>query len=527
MRRVGPLLSLIFVLLAAAAPARADQAEVLFDPHSVATIDITLPPASRAALDANPDEYQQAGLSITAAGQTTGPLQVGLRLKGSVNGSFRTLDGKAGFKVKFNHVVSGQKALGLKKLTLNNMVEDPSMVHETLAYQSFRAVGVPAPRTGYAFVRVNGDAYGVYLNVETLDDVALKRLFASTGHLYEGAIGADVKPGHTGRFEIDEGDEDDTSDLDQLIGAVAGGGDFSDRVASRTDLPEMVRMWAVEKYAGQWDGYAGLFGGGVPNNYYLHSDAAGRFSMLPWGTDQAWVHNIGFDEGGLLFVRCRQDPSCEQDYEAALASVASTIQGLDLATEARTIADVLRPWQEQDPRKETTVGEAGGWVQGVVNYLEERPGEVAAWLAAPTPPLELPAEPGPDAAEPGPDAAEVSGDGSAPAVAPSASTPAVVRAKLRVGKVSRSRSVVSTRVRVPATGPVSQRMIMTVRGRNVTACAVGARRLKAGLHTLRCRLSTTARRRLRAGKVRLTVRTRLSGTPLVRTRLTLARCHGC
>ena len=56
---------------------------------------------------------------------------------------------------------------------------------------------------------------------------------------------------------------------------------------------------------------------------------------------------------------------------------------------------------------------------------------------------------------------------------------------------------------------------------------VGARRLKSGLHTLRCRLSTTARRRLRAGKVRLTVRTRLSGTPLVRTRLTLARCHGC
>ena len=45
---------------------------------------------------------------------------------------------------------------------------------------------MPASRTGYAYVRVNGSDYGVYLNVETLDDVSLPRWFASTGHLYEG-----------------------------------------------------------------------------------------------------------------------------------------------------------------------------------------------------------------------------------------------------------------------------------------------------------------------------------------------------
>ena len=87
---------------------------------------------------------------------------------------------KAAFKLKLAHTVKGQRFLGLKTLTLNNMVQDPSMVHELLAYEAFRAVGIPAPRTGYAFVRVNGADYGVYLNVETLDDVSLPRWFSST-----------------------------------------------------------------------------------------------------------------------------------------------------------------------------------------------------------------------------------------------------------------------------------------------------------------------------------------------------------
>ena len=80
--------------------------------------------------------------------------------------------------------MSGQRFLGLKKLTLNNMVQDASMVHEGLAYRAFRAVGVPAPRTGYAFVRLNGSAYGVYLKrVESLNVEVPRSSPGSTAHL--------------------------------------------------------------------------------------------------------------------------------------------------------------------------------------------------------------------------------------------------------------------------------------------------------------------------------------------------------
>ena len=60
------------------------------------------------------------------------------------------------FKIKFDKYVEGQSFLGLEKMTLNNMVQDPSMIHEVLAYAIFRAFDVPCPRTGYATLRVNG-----------------------------------------------------------------------------------------------------------------------------------------------------------------------------------------------------------------------------------------------------------------------------------------------------------------------------------------------------------------------------------
>jgi spore coat protein CotH len=173
------------------------------------------------------------------------------------------------------------------------------MLHETLSYSLFRALGVPAPRTGFAYLRVNGEDFGTYLDLESLDQVALERLYPTAGtlHLYEGEDGTDVDAEGVPKYEMDEGEEPRT-DLEGLAGAVAATTpSFSERLAGIADLEEMTRMWAVEKYVSQWDGYSGQEGEFQPNNYYLHSDLAGVFQMLPWGTDLTWQtkERIGFD----------------------------------------------------------------------------------------------------------------------------------------------------------------------------------------------------------------------------------------
>jgi hypothetical protein len=368
-------------------PSGVDEAAELFDPTRVVQVELGLPPDSEAALR-DPEtweDYQDGTFTLTAGSTTYGPLDVGIRLKGGV-GSFRTLDEKAAFKVRFPHSIPGQRLLGLKTLTLNNMVQDPSSIREVLAYEAFRALGIPAPRTGYAYVGVNGDAYGLYLNVETFDDVGLRRWYPETQHLYEGGWGTDVSPGGAEAFEVDEGSEEDRSDLEALIAAAHDGGadGWSDRLEPFADLQGMTRMWAVEKYVGHWDGYSGLDSPNHPNNYYLHSDPAGRFTMLPWGTDRTWVDRIPFDgPSAILFDRCLADEACMQLFRSAVLQARQAISSLDLDAEAALLADELGPWQALDPRTTYTPAQVGAGVDAVRAFIAARPTDADNWLNPP------------------------------------------------------------------------------------------------------------------------------------------------
>ena len=45
------------------------------------------------------------------------------------------------------------------------------MIAEATSSIMLRAIGLPASRVGYAYVRLNGDDYGLYANVEKIDKV--------------------------------------------------------------------------------------------------------------------------------------------------------------------------------------------------------------------------------------------------------------------------------------------------------------------------------------------------------------------
>jgi spore coat protein CotH len=132
-------------------------------------------------------------------------------------------------------------------------------------------------------VRLNNTDYGLHLNVETMDDVALKRAcgdFDDPQHLYEGPAGVNLAPGSAGLYEVDEGDEEELSDIEALIVAAnLTSPEFSERMAPVADLAEMTREWAVERYIAHWDGYSGQNN----NNHFLYSDPNGVFQVLPWG----------------------------------------------------------------------------------------------------------------------------------------------------------------------------------------------------------------------------------------------------
>lgn len=335
-----------------------DPGDLLFDRRDPIEIDLTIDAAGIAALEVDPRSYVEGTFSVTTDGATTDPIAIGIALKGSVAGSFADLSGKAAFKLKFDFVDADTRFLGLEGLKLNNMREDPSQLHEAMAYWALAELGVPVPRSGYAEVRLNGDSYGLHATIERVDDVWLSRFFEETQHLYEGTADLDVNPGREDEFSVDEGDPLDTSDLTALMASTVLPDDmFFAGLDAHVHLDAVLRVWAASLRLAHGDGYAT-----ARNNYSIHSDDTGVFDFIPSGFDQTQqflvdVHggSIPAENRGVLFDRCLADPQCLDRYDQAIAEVDLVLAGLDAQAEIDAIAAAIQPWVDEDLRREQTL----------------------------------------------------------------------------------------------------------------------------------------------------------------------------
>lgn len=510
------LIAAAFVSLAllafAPAASAALTAETLYETDTVVVIDLQVPPAGIEALEAEPGEYVEGEFRIAETdgtpegiGPYSAPLTVGVRLKGS-SGSFRGLDQKAAFKVKFDEFVDDQTFLGLEKLTLNNMVQDASMLHEALVYPAFRAAGVPAPHTGYAYLYLNGIDYGLHLNLEVWDKIALEKRFGPfqnpPQHLYEGGTNVDLEPAKLNDYEADEGKNKTRTDLEALIAAAnAAEPSFTPRLEPVADLEEMVAMWAAERYLAHWDGYSG-----PPNNYYLYSDPAGVFQMLPSGTDQTlnnWWYAFT-SKGGLLFNQCLAEEACYAAYIAALEAVEESTTALDLPARANELAALLAPWQQREAaeseRAPWDLASIKGELDDMLEFLAKRPVVLAEWLDT----GELPEEPkGPEKEDPG--------NPNPPKEVPTVAPPIGIDGRLELDRARLGRGLVLVRATTSGAGSISLIGNYGPAGDRRRACTVAAKEVPAGPAVLHCRLSEAARRRL--AKAPLTLRLSVSFQP--------------
>ncbi|WP_419864928.1 CotH kinase family protein [Candidatus Poriferisodalis sp.] len=222
--------------------------------------------------------YTWFGATVTVDGETHA--DVGVRKKGFVGSQSST---KPSLKLRFDKYIDGQSlAGGMNRMTLNNSVQDPSILNTCLAYRVFAAAGNPAPRCNFATVSVNGADLGLYVHVEEFKAPFLSHHFGSAeGNLYEGTV-SDFTPEFRGTFEKKTNeDADDWSDIDAVVAALRDPSDAGlEALGEIVDLDRFLSFWATEVLVGHWDGYAG-----DRNNYWFYRVPDGRFVFLPWGTD--------------------------------------------------------------------------------------------------------------------------------------------------------------------------------------------------------------------------------------------------
>jgi hypothetical protein len=274
-----------------------------------------------------------------------------------------------------NYSVPGQNYYGITKFTLNNMVQDGTMLHEALSYRLFRAMGVAAPRLGYARVTLRTPNTGItdyqlHAVVETYDKEMFKRWKSLSGstnsdHIYEGGYGTEVGSG----MQVDQGSTTDRSDVNTIASITNNysGENWFSRIRSVVDINQMVMNWAIERYISHWDGYSRP--GGWPNNYYVRVDGNGLATMHPWGTDQTWNDGwlINFtDDGAPLFSRCVNYQPCLDLYHAALTKVLTKVGTLNLPTMLDRIASSVTSLHGGDAWATT---ETRNWISTRANTL--------------------------------------------------------------------------------------------------------------------------------------------------------------
>ena len=375
--------------------ATADPSDELFAPENLVRFDLELSAEALGGLEQAPLSFVRGTLRYREHTLAN----VGVRLKGEA--SFQEIDDKPAFRLKLDEFVSGQRLFGIKRLTLNNDVQDPSSLSQSLGYRLFRAAGMPAPRCNHALLYVNDKYYGLYSNVETEDKAFLARWFPSAdGNLYEES-GTDLLPGSAAAFELETNEgKNDRSDLEALIAALARAtpDDFSETVGQELDLDRYLSFAALEALAGGEDGYS--YVRGTPNNFRLYRDPeTNRFVFLPWGLDRAlrprfepqlvhdWVpalerYRSVWNTGALVLSACLASPDCHAAYIERLRELSELFESLDLASAARAELELVEAAGWADLRKPADDEYAAHARSMLLEYIAERPAALRAELPA-------------------------------------------------------------------------------------------------------------------------------------------------
>ena len=170
----------------AAAPQETGYQSKIFDTSYVHTIDIVMNQSDWDSFLDTAENEEYVLCSLVIDGEKV--KNVGIRAKG--NTSLSNVAGygndRYSFKVEFDQYDSSKSYYGLDKLTLNNNIQDNTLMKDYLTYRMMAEMGVNAPLVSYAWVTINGEDWGLYLALEAVEDSFLERNYGGeTGDLYK------------------------------------------------------------------------------------------------------------------------------------------------------------------------------------------------------------------------------------------------------------------------------------------------------------------------------------------------------
>jgi hypothetical protein len=253
-----------------------------------------------------------------------------------MNSGNRTLRApKRSWKVEFESRAGDDRLVGMARLNLKAMYNDPSQMREALAWRLFDAAGIPSSRHTYGKLAINGRYRGLFSLIEQVDGRFLKDHFGRNdkGNLYKAYCGdlgcatlehrvdgggddggrqyRSPAGGDDATYRLKTNEDDPAAnaydDLAALVRTISGiglrAGDgrfdtdgFRDAVERILNARAFLRWAGANLLLGSWDNYFA-----TPANYYLYNSghlegeddfvASPYFTFIPWDYD----NSLGLD----------------------------------------------------------------------------------------------------------------------------------------------------------------------------------------------------------------------------------------
>jgi hypothetical protein len=308
--------------------ARKEPGAEIFDNKTVLPLSLEISPSELQALQRNNRHHVRA----TLREGTNVWKDVGVHLKGAA-GSFRGIDDKPALTVSFGKFTPDQKFHGLKKIHLNNSVQDGSYMCENICGELFRKSGVPAARVTYATLEINGRKKGFYVVKEGFEKQMLGLYFKKTsGNLYDGGFLREI----TDPLERDNDSDEDVKDWSDLKALAAAAqepdpGRRWEALNKVLDVDRFASFMAIEVMAWDWDGYVMN-----RNNYRVFHDlGTDKMVFIPHGMDQMFWQADGpvmANMNGLVAQQFIRTPQGRRLYRERFSQLFTNVFQIEVLT---------------------------------------------------------------------------------------------------------------------------------------------------------------------------------------------------
>jgi spore coat protein CotH len=265
----------------------------------------------QAFLDDGSERYWPAAFAFD---EETLP-KIGVRIKGTVEEGSGRPETKYALKLNFDYY-DGEHFVGVDKLHLENDKPDPSRMREVLSNRMYRAMGLAASRTAYAWVNMGESEFGLYTMIQAVDKRFAKEQFGTEGGADDGNLYECEAPGCTLEWKGDKsenyhfpwcdgsdpcgltlvkesladsrsGATGDYGDVISFIDVLnnTSDGDFEGKLAQIFDVDSFLKWLAVAVVIADNEGYLGA----VPGNFFLYfRPDVGKFIFIPWDHNKAY-----------------------------------------------------------------------------------------------------------------------------------------------------------------------------------------------------------------------------------------------